>query len=422
MKSLPGVLFSISMIFTISGWSQDSLLLQTLRENQFALQLESGQLNGAGADFLQEVAAANQFILIGENHGLAELPQFTAALYHHIAPAGYQYFATETGPFTAALLQEMGPRTTFLADLRDTLTKYPWSIPFYTMREESEMLESIIGGRISDVPVIWGLDQEFIGVPRLLLPALVEHAADGEGKEVLTTYAERAMAGFRKTMEEKNPSHILFYNATPEDFTKLRAALNDNPDAQRLLDELEESWEVYRKYFIREGYASNRQRAEMMKRHFLEYYLEAKKAEAHPKVLFKFGSNHMYRGANGLNVFDIGNFVSEMASQENTGSFHLYVVGKRGTQNAYTPFGVEADKQKPYDAKNYLDQIDLTPILDLSPDDHWSLFDLRPIRHLLFNKAIKDLDPALEKVIWSYDAYLVIPEVHASGDLLQNNK
>ena len=409
--------FWIFLLLSNIAGGQDSLLRQALQENHLAIELNNAQLQGPGAEFLRETAAAGQFFLIGEDHGMAELPQFTAALYHLLSPAGYTYFATETGPYTAALLQDMAQRTGFLQDLRDTLTRYPWSIPFYTMREEAEMLQSIMGDRRPKVPVIWGLDQEFIGAPRLLLPGLLEQAADDRGRAVLQGYADRATAGFWKTIQEKNPSHILFYRIAADDFTQWRAALGQDREAHRLVDELEESWEIYHRYFTRQGYASNRQRAELMKRHFREYYQEAKSREKHPKVVFKFGANHMYRGANGLNVFDIGNFVSELASQEGTGSFHLYVVGKRGTQNAYTPFADEADKEKPYDAKNYLDRIDLTPLLELSSDEHWNLFDLRPLRHLLFNKKIKDLDPALEKVIWSYDAYLVIPEVRASKSI-----
>ncbi|PHN05093.1 hypothetical protein [Flavilitoribacter nigricans] len=412
--------FTIAMLlsFAINAWSQDSLLLQTLQEHRHDVHLNDGTLRGAGADLLQTEAKSGQFMLIGEDHGLAELPQFTAALYHHLTPVGYHYFATETGPFTASLLQEMAQRPGFMNDLRDTLTKYPWSIPFYNMSEEAEMLQSIMQDRRPEEAVIWGLDQEFIGASRLLLPRLQDQAANAAGQKTIRDYSDRARSGFLKTMAEKNPASIFFYSATPDDFTIIRNSLNDDPAARRLIDELEESWEIYHLFFQREGYASNRQRAEMMKRHFLEYYRAAKMKEEHPKVLFKFGANHMYRGANGLNVFDIGNFINELASQEATASFHLYVVGKGGTQNAFTPFADESARQKPYDAKNYLDRIDLTPVLDLSPDGHWSLFDLRPLRQLLFSKQIRDLDPALEKVIWSYDALLVIPEVHASGNVV----
>jgi len=415
-------LLLISCLFCLPLSAQDSLLRQALLDHQYHLQLDRGILSGDGADWLSDQAAAGQFVLIGEDHGIAELPKFTAALYQQIQSDGYRYFATETGPFSAALLQKLGQRESFIREYRDTLSKYPWAIPFYTMQEEVEMIESILEGKNQEHPIIWGLDQEFIGSPRLFFPTLLKHAADDAGRAVVREYADRAMEGFKKTMTSKNPGSIFFYSATPDDFARLRAALNEDPEANRLLDELEQSWMIYHLYFTGKGYASNKMRAEMMKRHFWSYYQQARTEKKLPKVVFKFGANHMYRGANGLNVFDIGNFVSELASREGTASCHLYVIGKRGFQNAYTPFADESAKQQAYDPGKYLDRMDVRTVLDLTGEEQWSLFDLRPLRSMLFNGELKNLDPALEKVIWSYDAFVVIPETHASKEVLSGQK
>ena len=84
--------------------------------------------------------------------------------------------------------------------------------------------------------------------------------------------------------------------------------------------------------------------------------------------MFKFGSNHIYKGLNGLNVFDIGNFVSEFASQQGKESFHLYTLGRKGTQNAYTPFSKsDADKQKSYDPLKHRD-VDFSTVLNSVPE------------------------------------------------------
>lgn len=414
MKTLSGLVRLLFLFVSVAAAGQDSLLLETLEANRKTFQLENGLLQGSGADFFQRAAEENQFFLIGENHGLAEIPQFTAALYGLISRESYTYFATETGPYTAAMLQQLTHRAEFLSDLKQLLAQYPWSIPFYGWKEEAQMLDDIVGDRNPGEPVIWGLDQEFAGSPRLLLPELVGMISNETGKSVVQKYAEKAQAGFEETLQTGNPSPMFFYQATTDDFEQLRKAVGEDERAEQLLDELEESWEIYQQFFTRQGYASNRQRAEMMKRHFLAYYRAAVRSDSLPKVLIKLGSNHVYRGANSLNVFDIGNFVSEFASVQGTGSFHLYVIGKKGTQNAYNPFTDESAKQQPYDAESYLDHIDIDPFLSLSREDAWSVFDLRPLRSLLFNKKIKDIDPALEKLIWSYDAFLVIPEVHAA--------
>ncbi|MCB0633229.1 MAG: hypothetical protein R2824_32595 [Saprospiraceae bacterium] len=414
MKPTPVLLITICLFCNCLLPAQDSLLIQALEKNRYGLTLENESLSGAGADLLQAEAADNQFLLIGESHGLAEIPKFTAALFRQITAQGYRYFATETGPFTAELLEGWAQTPQFMDQLKEHLRQYPWSIPFYYWQEEAVMLHQIVSRQKQQGPVVWGLDQEFAGSPRMLLPKLLDYAMDEKGATVIRSYADQAQKGFATTIENGNPAGMFFYSTSADDFARIRSAINDDPRGQRLLSELEESWEIYSKYFQRQGYASNRQRAEMMKRHFWEYYRVAKQNGDQPKVLIKLGSNHTYRGANGLNVFDIGNFVNELASIERTGSFHLYVIGKQGTQNAYNPFTDESAKQQPYDARNYLDRIDIGPLLEASLEGAWTLFDLRPLRPLLFNKTLKELDPALEKLIWSYDAFLVIPEVHAS--------
>ena len=103
----------------------------------------------------------------------------------------------------------------------------------------------------------------------------------------------------------------------------------------------------------------------------------------------------------------------------NTESFHLYTIGRKGTQNSYTPFSQdESDKTKVYDPNQYLEKLDFTDLFAATPPDQWVIVDVRPIRNALFNHSIKKIHPKLKKIIWSYDAILVIPEVTASLFLL----
>ena len=355
------------------------------------------------------------FFLIGENHGMAEIPKFTAALFEAYKKHGYQYFATETGPFTAAFLQQTASRKDMHLGMASFLKEYPWSIPFYGWQEECEILKTVVGNKPSEKQLIWGLDQEFAASPRMNFLRLKKSAKTEASKKVATEYYEMAMSAFKESTETKNPGKSFMGIVRPDDFVKLKTAFKGQPQNLKLIEALEESIYIYQLWFQREGYKSNQLRAEMMKRYFWDYYSKAKVEDDPPKIMFKFGSNHMYRGANALNVFDIGNFISEMASQMNTESFHLYVLGRKGNQNAYNPFSQdEADKQKPYDASKYLDNVDVSTVLSATSETDWSVIDLRPIRKALFNHFIKNVNPGLEKLIWSYDAILVIPEVSAS--------
>ena len=113
------------------------------------------------------------------------------------------------------------------------------------------------------------------------------------------------------------------------------------------------------------------------------YYQQATTKSALPKAIFRLGANHCGRGLNFTHVFDIGNFVSELASQMGTQSFHVYVIGKKGTQNAYNPFsktGFKCSSGKDLTAYNGFNGSDLkTSILVSSmssrPEQRAALFN-----------------------------------------------
>ena len=405
------LLFFLSANFI---FGQDSLLTEKFKKSHHLLKYDDGQLSGKGLEFLKTEASASPFFLIGESHGIAEIPLFTAALFKELQPLGYQYFATETGPYTATMLQEMASQKEYLPAFKSHLDKYKWSLPFYGWQEECGVLAAVMEGKQDEQkPIIWGLDQEFAASFRMLFDKLKKDAQTEESKAVASEYVDLAYQCYRDAFDSKDPRKSFFGVMQPEDFTKLKKAFAGQKESLDLLKELEETVEIYSLWATGEGLKSNQLRAEMMKRHFMDYYQKTKVND--PKVLFKFGASHIYRGLNGLNVPDIGNFVSELASQQGKQSFHLYVLARKGTQNAYTPFSQsEDDKKKPYDASQYLDKVDFRTALAAVPDTEWAVIDLRPLRKSLFNRHIKNVQKGLEKIIWSYDALLIIPEVHAS--------
>ncbi len=407
--------FVLSMIIANATFAQDSLLIENLKSNAYSLVFENGELSGEGFEFLNKQGEETPFFLIGESHGMAEIPEFTAALFRAFKKHGYQYFATETGPYTADFLQQLAAEKNWQTSLQSFYQKYPWSIPFYSWKEEGEILEAVVGQQKSEKALIWGLDQEFAAGFRMNFKTLKENATSDKSREVATKYYEMAINDFNKFVETHNPMNAFMAKVQAQDFEQLKTAFSGQPENLDRIRELEESIHIYQLWFQREGYQSNCLRAEMMKQHFWQYYTDAKKKDDSVKVMFKLGANHVYRGPNGLNVFDIGNFVSEMASQMKTSSFHLFTLARKGTQNAYNPFSTnEADKQKAFDIKESMDKVDVSTLLKATSETEWSVIDLKPLRKALFSGAIKKVDVGLEKLIWSYDAILVIPEVRAS--------
>lgn len=402
--------------------TDDDALVAELSKNRLTLALEDGKLKGAGADFLLKEAEASQFFLIAEDHGIAELPQLTAALFRQIKPFGYDHYATEAGPITARLLEKLAASPRAQQDFADFNRRNPFSLPFYFWKEETALLETIFNTPGRKTRTIWGLDQEFVMSAKLHLKRLVELSPNRQARRVVEEYNQRAQTEFNRMVESKNPGSVFLASATEDDFKKLSAALEAKPgsEAAELLDELKESWEIYTKQFRGQVYEANDQRAQLMKRHFVRYYNEALSVEkSPPKVLFKFGMNHMKRGRSFINVFDVGSFVPDLAFANGAKSFHLLVVGANGTQNTYLPFvGNEADKTKAYDVvkvfKDYA-SADVKPLIaSVAQDKSWSVIDLRPLRPLLTNRKLGKIDKGLEELIYGYDAVLIIPEIHAA--------
>src|SRR5262249_57576956 len=118
----------------------------------------------------------------------------------------------------------------------------------------------------------------------------------------------------------------------PEDLASIstwyRARPKDSAEGSFLARQLELSLRVYanwRHAAVEKqptGYESNREREENMKEIFLFRYREAERRDGRlPKVVFKFGHWHLYRGQSPGSVFTLGNFASEFARSNRPGSF-----------------------------------------------------------------------------------------------------
>ena len=58
-----------------------------------------------------------------------------------------------------------------------------------------------------------------------------------------------------------------------------------------------------------------------------------------PRVLLKFGDNHVWKGFNNLHQLDLGDYVAEVASVEHAASLHIDVLAARGSVAALGGYG-----------------------------------------------------------------------------------
>src|SRR5678815_3046280 len=80
--------------------SPQARLLEALQKNRMPLAVGDGAA-GPGWDWLLKQARDAHFTLVGEEHGVAETAQLSAALFKALRPAGYTRMAIELSPIIA---------------------------------------------------------------------------------------------------------------------------------------------------------------------------------------------------------------------------------------------------------------------------------------------------------------------------------
>jgi hypothetical protein len=401
--------------------AQDTTFVKALRAHGSPFSIANGRLTGAGADSVARIAREHQFILVGEDHGIRELPEFVSALFAAARPAGYNHIGVEIGPITGRRLETMMRAPDGQKEVDTFLGKYiPFTLPFFFWKEEAQMLENVVKSVPGKRGIVWGLDQEFIMSPTYMFERLAAIAPTASAQHLANQLTASSASGDHAMVKSGNPGAVWMVTSGDSDVTKLRSAFSPKKgtEAEEIIRELSVSREIYRMFNSGTNYESNQKRDDLMKRHFIEAYNTAKaRGEAMPKAIIKLGANHVFRGPSTTDSYELGSFIPEFAETTGGKSFGILVVVAKGTWNAYRPFGSDqADKTQKYDPLTTSEYavFDIKSVLDAASTGDWTFIDLRPIRAGVANGRIKGLNPKARRLLTSFDAVAVVPEGHAS--------
>ena len=396
---MPG---SVVLAFILSAAQQaplDSTLAATLEAHRRPLTIEAGALGGPGGEWLLERAESARFTLIGESHLNAETPAFTAALLRALRPLGYSTYVTETGPETTRFLVEALSADGYGAG-EAMLAELPFSMAFLDHREELRAVTDALELGYD----VWGVDQEFVGSPRMLLRRLVTIAPDREARQVAEAMLGRAMEGFRRFAEEGDRSAAFMLTATAPDLDRLAAAFAGDPDSEaaRIVEQLRASWEVYRAYNEGRFYDNNSTRVDLMRRNLLAHMARAgEQPWSERRAVIKAGSIHAGRGRTPMQVFDLGALAAELSFVAGLESLHIDVLAKGSFDEA----GRFRDWRE--------SAPELAPLIDLTPDDGPVVFDMRPLRALLTERGEKSAEQEqLQELALRFDVVVMFPAFH----------
>ena len=370
-------------------------------ESRHAVHFKDGTFSGPGWDLLVKEGQASRFFLIGEEHGVAEIPAVVRELFRTLQPAGYRHLALEISPPLATVLDEKARGG--LPKVASFFQEYPPGVAFFTLKEEAELLVAARAAVDSKEPVLWGLDYE-VTADRFLFDRMRGKAPEGPAREAVEALHSKSAEAWKTVSETKNPGAFFSFSMKPDVLAGLRQAWpNPDPESALALDVIGETLAINQLFVTNQGWESNERRAQLNRRNFLRHWNEVKSKT--PRVMLKFGASHMIRGRNVTEVFDLGNLASEMAATEGGKSFHLLVIGGPGTEHAiFNPMELRY-VPAPVDLA---DEEGLGPIVGQPFPEGFTLIDLRPLRPLFSAARTKKSDPELMRIVHGFDAILVL--------------
>lgn len=378
------------------GATRDELLRALIEHSRLSATMEERRLAGPGVERLARLAADAQFVLMGESHGSEGVADFATALWALLQPLGYTHAAIETDPWVAERLEQ-----TLRAEGIDAWARFlgerggAAAAPFVTWAPEVRLAQAIIASAPQALePSLWGLDQVFIGSAGWLLQEVAVGASAPRARELAKALAAQAAEGGLNGLASLETTRL----------AALRDALSAEADSdwRELVEAMVLSQEIYRPFTggSGEAFIANDARERLMRRLFVGYYERAAAAGPPPRVLLKFGANHMYRGASPVQVQGLGGFVSEFAAARGAGSLSLLVLCGPGGQSGDLS-GRASDCGEEF-AKG--DWSFLLPYVDAGSP---TLFDLQSWR--LRPGRFRHLPAEVQRAVGSFDFLVFVP-------------
>lgn len=392
--------------------AQDSLTA-LLRANAHPMQATAdGRLTGPGAEVLLAAGRDAQFFLVGEEHGVAEVPLVVGSLFRELAPHGYRHLAIETGEMMASELNRRvladGTGAAYAAFQRDF---FPGA-PFYRWREDAALLRTAVQAAGGRDDVLWGLDYDIVA-DRYTLRRLRDIAPSPRARAAAEAVIARADSALQQALATQNPGLLMMFGGPDDVYAPLREAYAPEPgsEADRILRLMETTREINAYWGRNQGYLSNLHRALLNKRQLMRYLDAATERDGRmPRVMMKFGASHMMRGRTFTQVFDLGTLASELADVNGSRSFGVLMLGGAGTTHAVVDPRVFRSMEVPVEIEPWAQ-----PFYDAADPQQWTVLDLRPIRARI--ARLRDLPDATRQVLYGFDAVVILSGSGPQHDL-----
>ncbi len=371
--------------------AQQTLTSELLEKSAIRFTINSeGQLEGNARRQWLTWIGDNQYVGLAEVHNSAQLSLFTKALLNVLDEKGFEHFAMEMGPNTAAILQNKTRNADeTLANIKTLNQKYGkrsssnTPLIFVNKMEDAVFVEeaSRLGFKF------WGLDQEFAGSYEMLIDQI--YANNTNSDDSFSEAYNSAKSAIRKVIFKqkiKGQSVYCWYLSSEEinDFF----ALVEDQESLKIIEDIKTSWDIYCKHT--QG-GSNQLRANYMKKNFNSYL---NKYGKNAKVFAKLGSAHLTHGISPFGVNDLGKHMTEI-SAKNEKEF-LIIRQLIAYRNGKSNIGKSGWKS-------------VTMLLELGRKDQWTVVDLRPFREMV-ERGELTANKKYQYELNNYDLLIIPPD------------
>lgn len=351
--------------------------------------------------FIAQVSQGSQFILIGEQHGIKEVGIFTNAIFNLVHNHGFNTLCIETDVLAAKKINEIAASEAPLKFAKTLDQKFPLAIPFYNNASDYDLFVNVVskGGDI------WGIDQTFMAQFRLNFDHLSNHTTNSSLKKMTGELKNKAQLAFEEAFKNQSFGDMFIYKYSDALHDSLLAT-GPNPEETEILNQLKKTREIYGYYATKQYYQNNNVRGLLMKSNFNAYYKEALKSNPTPKVVFKLGATHATRGLSMTKIYDVSNYLSELAVFNAMRSLHFMVAGIAGNALEGNPF-----KENPVAKFDNTKQLpEELQELVVGLDEKYMVLHLEPLREKSYGDLFSE---NLKTFIFNFDVLVLVNNAEA---------
>jgi hypothetical protein len=348
------------------------------------------QFSGKGWDHIIEKSKRTNYILIGEDHFISEVPVFTQAFLQQVKVVNY---ICEMDQWMMDIFSTKITKST-PAQLDSWVSANYNGFSFFQKKNEFEMMRSLIDQKVN----LLGIEQVGLMETTILYQYLSETGSP-KNKKLYELMRDSAVVANNAFFSDFSKSYFMKTSLFAETMAKLDKP-SMKPAEVALTEAMIRSAGIYKT-------GSHRERIKLMQENLMALYPQTLKGK---KNVFKFGANHTLKGESFLPVYDIGTTAHILAQAEHQDSYHIFVLPKSGKQAGFLTGSNDIDLNDGLFGS-------LMRLLDKAPATEWTTIDLEPIRAAIRKHNFVISDDVLRKTIFGYDALVVIPVATAAEAL-----